>query len=629
MQSRASDRERSRVAGLFPSSFVRTPLIGVSPSIGVSLLRASLILLVVGGATLLLSGCGPRRVRADFTHYENSYAVTSNREELLNLARLEQHDPTYFFKLGQISSSYRMEAALTGSGTVQTVTSPPATTVPTGTGSPTFLYENDPSFTMIPVSDEANANILLKPVDSTIFYSLYVQGWRLDQLLRLAVNRVELTLPVPADPTVPGSKTGCKVEVIRNVPPPWFDAGGNYSSDGPAVASYITFLRVSAVIYALQKHGLLLLRGTNTFEPLDRASFLPNPAAKQKPGSGDTSDDETPSATKNASGNVSALVVVQNPPAAGGGSSSKSASGPEAKDINDAAAKNQAWELQGADSDGNGGKWILGTNTLEPQFQLTAHPDEESADAAYVAEDPKHYGKNVDAIRELLEKDFEEPDNGMTALINGPDLTEILEMLYNGFSIEESSTDQESEKKLCDGYKSNRISAHLVMRSLIGLMAAAAQEQQSFDVMMEKPYPVPADSAGTIMEFYSAVHLATTNQPPTEDEIADKMAKLAPLAGASLSAVIPKVEQLPVLKLTWKDGKPPDLMQLYDLGLSVKYRGQDYVIADSQQGSTGAEVPANTYWNRDMFRLINELSSQVSIDPSKFPLPEVLQLRTE
>ncbi len=30
-----------------------------------------------------------------------------------------------------------------------------------------------------------------------------------------------------------------------------------------------------------------------------------------------------------------------------------------------------------------------------------------------------------------------------------------------------------------------------------------------------------------------------------------------------------------------------------------------------------------------MFRLINELSSQVSVDISKFPLPEVLQLRTE
>jgi hypothetical protein len=30
-----------------------------------------------------------------------------------------------------------------------------------------------------------------------------------------------------------------------------------------------------------------------------------------------------------------------------------------------------------------------------------------------------------------------------------------------------------------------------------------------------------------------------------------------------------------------------------------------------------------------MFRLINQLSSQVTVDISKFPLPDILQLRTE
>src|SRR5580704_1762026 len=75
-----------------------------------------LISLAAAVASTGLNGCGPHRVKADFTGYENSYATTSNREVLLNLARLQQHDPTYFFKLGQISSSYRMSATLTGSG---------------------------------------------------------------------------------------------------------------------------------------------------------------------------------------------------------------------------------------------------------------------------------------------------------------------------------------------------------------------------------------------------------------------------------------------------------------------------------------------------------------------------------
>src|SRR5580704_10563066 len=266
MQSRTSDCGRSRVVDLFSSSFVRAPFVGVS------LLRASLMVLVAGCAILLLTGCGPKRVRADFTHYENSYAVTSNQEMLLNLARLEQHDPTYFFKLGQINSSYRMEAALTGAGNVATVNTPPATTVPTGTASPTLLYENDPSFSFIPVNDQTNAQLLISPVPENVFYSLFQQGWRVDQLFRLMVDRIEVTLP--PDPSTPTDK-GCRIEVIRNVPPPAFE-DTNSPEGARALSRYVTFLRVSAVVYELQQHGLLLLRGTNTFSPIDKDSFIPN-----------------------------------------------------------------------------------------------------------------------------------------------------------------------------------------------------------------------------------------------------------------------------------------------------------------------------------------------------------------
>ena len=117
------------------------------------------------------------------------------------------------------------------------------------------------------MNDETNASILLKPVDATVFYSLYLQGWRLDQLIRLTVSRIELTIP---------TQNGCKVEVLRNQPPPKLDAKSDYAGDGFTIASYITFLRVSAVIYALQKEGLLLLRGAGTWEPLNQASYIPN-----------------------------------------------------------------------------------------------------------------------------------------------------------------------------------------------------------------------------------------------------------------------------------------------------------------------------------------------------------------
>ncbi len=564
------------------------------------------IALIAIVASLGTTGCGPRRVRADYTHYENSYAVTSNHEELLNLARLDQHDPTYFFKLGQISSSYRMEAALTATGNVTQVNNPPATAIPTGGGTPNFIYENDPSFTLIPVNDETNANILLKPVDSTVFYSLYLQGWRLDQLIRLTVSRIELTIPTP---------NGCKVEVLRNQPPPALDAKSNYAGDGFTIASYITFLRVSAVIYALQKEGLLLLRGTGTFEPLDRASYIPN----NKVSIDKSADDKTSAA-------------------------------PLAKDFNEAAAKNNSWELQGPDSKTYmGDRWVLGADTIVPQFQLTTHGVQTATAAPYAREVDKDghpvFGQNVKTIADKLVGDFKQPNNGMEELLGatgeeGPDLKEILEIIYNGFAIQESSASQESENKLCSTVTGrNRIEAHLVMRSLIGLMAAAAQEQQGFDALEQNDPSYPQDLdlkdnlSNFISEFFGATHLATTDTPPTAAEAMAEGSLVKPQAG--FTSLVPKIEQLPILKLTAREGEEPlslsKELELGKLGLNVKYRGRDYYIADSESsGEKGFPfVSDNQYWNRDMFRLINELSSQVSVDISKFPLPEVLQLRTE
>jgi hypothetical protein len=55
--------------------------------------------------------------------------------------------------------------------------------------------------------------------------------------------------------------------------------------------------------------------------------------------------------------------------------------------------------------------------------------------------------------------------------------------------------------------------------------------------------------------------------------------------------------------------------------VQVSYRGTIYRIADKKS----ADVADNQYWNRDVFRLINQLTSQVTVDISKFPLTEILQ----
>ena len=589
------------------------------------MIRASLILLVASGATLLLAGCGPKRVSADFTHYENSYAVTSNQEMLLNLARLNQHDPTYFFKLGQINSSYRMEAALTGNGNVQTVTNPPATTVPTGTATPTLLYENDPSFSFIPVNDQTNAQLLISPVPENVFYSLFQQGWRVDQLFRLMVDRIEVTLP--PDPTSPTDK-GCRIEVIRNVPPPAFE-DPNSPEGARSLSRYVTFLRVSAVVYELQQHGLLLLRGTNTFSPIDKASFIPN---TEKPseakGSGPKSDGTMTTPPPDE-------VTIDVKSQGGADAAGKNAQLPAAKDFNDAASKSQQWELVGADANYKGGIWVLGQKTLAPKFQLnTMVPN---ADVQH----DQIYGQSVQTVENLLRNDLLPYDPSVASLAQAPELTDTLEVLYSGFAIGGSATDQDTGTGPCTSAEDKKhyvVTSHLVLRSLIGLMAAAAQEQSFFDALARsgKDPLITIGQDDIVQRIHAGLLVAQGLDPGSQDN-----PNYLKLAGAvkgkqvPFSMLVPPIERLPVLRLTWPaEVKPPVSQSAFEArqyGLAVIYRGKDYVVADVDPDSvtTADYAIQNETWNRDMFRLINELSSQVTVDISKFPLPDILQLRTE
>jgi hypothetical protein len=565
----------------------------------------SAIVIFLALSSFTLSGCGPRRVKADFTGYEASYATTSNHEVLLNLARLEQHDPTYFFKLGQISSSYRMEAGLSGFGQYTPQGANTGVEVPSGGGTPSAIYENDPSFSFIPVNDETNASLLLKPVSEDVFYSLYQQGWRVDQLFRLMVDHIEVTLPE--------GDRGCKVEIIRNVPPPAYYAP-QYAQSERILSRYATFLRVSAIVYELQKHGLLQLGGPNAFVPLDRKSAL-----------------------------------------------ASSDAAPKAKDLVDAAAKDQVWEMD------ESGKWLLGGKKPEPRFELSSvRPEGEPVQEM-------SYGEHVAETKKFLDELFKSDDSLAEFQNNAPELTDILEILYNGFAIGGSPADRTSDLDTEMGpcptetargaaqggaaaAPASRISFRLVMRSLLGLMAASAQEEESFDALEAANPPVHVELGEN--RLLCDVHQALQKQEKVPD------AGRIPLPGCGAATnvevpfnrLVPGIERLPVLRLTWRVPKskaaasspltvaPPPAVgfeKVKGLGLAVRYKDQNYWIADADPAksdtyktetamSNGYDWPQeNQYWNRDMFRLICELSAQVTVDISKFPLPEILQLRTE
>ncbi len=447
-----------------------------------------------------LTACGPKRMKADFIGFEKAYAETANREVLLNLARLQNHDTTYFFKLGQISSAYRMVTSLTGTGNyvIQgTGTGGNAT----GGGTPVMSFENDPTFTFIPVNDDVSAQLLLKPIPAETLYNLFLQGWRIDQLFRLMVDRIELSSRVPGG-------TACAVQTIRNVPPPVpttsTGADAEYLTDA---ASYATFLRVSAIAYGLQRHGHLLLKGATTWVPFDPLS-----------------------------------------PVAGSDSAA-----PKASDMAAAAAKNQSWEFDATEK-----KWLLGQQVFGARFYLN---------------DPTNTAKQ--AIQ---------TDSRLAGLDNGDSLDNTLYILQSGFSIDEAHSGASNQDCPDKG-----VSAHLVMRSLLGLMSAVAQEQAAFDALLTNNSLLPL-----------------LDQSKKEQQ-------------RTFANQVPPIERLPSMRLKWgagdKNGPPL---------VAVNYGGSSYLVADS----TEPDLPENRYWNRDMFRLLNQLTAQVTVDISKFPLPGILNLHT-
>jgi hypothetical protein len=208
---------------------------------------------------LLLSGCGSARYRADYNGFNDAYADSSNRQMLLNLARLDQHDPTYFLQFGQISVQYNFTSSLNG-GVNNTI--PQSTQhVPILAESATLAAgaSTTPSFTFIPVSDDKVAQELLNPTPPNVLYTLFLQGAPVDQLLRLMVERFEIQLP--------GDN---KIATYSNSP------------DQCDSVSYVTFLKICAIAREFQKDGYLKLVPTEEFVSLADSWSLDKPPTPEE-----------------------------------------------------------------------------------------------------------------------------------------------------------------------------------------------------------------------------------------------------------------------------------------------------------------------------------------------------------
>lgn len=205
-------------------------------------------------STLAVQGCGSFRYRADANGFNNAYADSANHQLLTNLARLDQHDPIYVLTFGQISVQYNVTSSISG-GVNNTVPNTRHVPIVTETGSLGLGGSTTPSWTFIPVTDDKVAQLLLLPMQAKVFYSLFQQGWPVDQLLRVMVQRLEVRLPGRSGiTTYPNDPGRCDPE------------------------QYAAFLQICAVARDLQKYGYLKLRDTDNFVVLSSTSEAPKPA---------------------------------------------------------------------------------------------------------------------------------------------------------------------------------------------------------------------------------------------------------------------------------------------------------------------------------------------------------------
>ena len=231
----------------------------------------------------LLSACAPAAFRQDFKGFNSAYADMLNEQMLLNLARLDNGHPAQFLAIGSIDSRFTFTSGATGginsssshnqvfSGTMTPVGKILSLTgqglnnalslVTGGSATVNAAATSQPEFQWIPLNQESVAKQVLQPMDPDVFYSLYQQGFPIDQLLRVMVERIETTLPGEGNVILVNSPTQGTLE------------------------SYGRFLRACEMLRELQCAGALVLETSRIYEPV--AQFTKAVSA-QKPGAPDT-----------------------------------------------------------------------------------------------------------------------------------------------------------------------------------------------------------------------------------------------------------------------------------------------------------------------------------------------------
>lgn len=157
-----------------------------------------------GVLLLLLSSCASSSIVHDYRVFSDSYARDMNWQLLLNLARLHQGHPAHFVAIGDLKLNRTHGASLnldrTSSATITELTSTTATAVTsnrtlmqvaTRLWKPGATTSVTPQMQFIPMNSEETAKQLLAPVPAKVLAMLVDQGYRVDHIVRLLVERID------------------------------------------------------------------------------------------------------------------------------------------------------------------------------------------------------------------------------------------------------------------------------------------------------------------------------------------------------------------------------------------------------------------------------------------------------
>jgi hypothetical protein len=193
-----------------------------------------------------LAGCGGVALNHSFNDYSDIYANITDRQLLLNLARVANSHPPHFLQLGLINTTYSFgtSGSVNASNTTQDSRNPV-----TGTGLLNLVariwtwglgaggsVSEQPTFSLTPLSGPQFAQGFLASVPAAVFFTLLEQGEPIDQLLRILVQSIEFAHP-----------DGDYRVTLINSP----------SVDDAEL--WVQFLRVAAICLELQRRQLLLV----------------------------------------------------------------------------------------------------------------------------------------------------------------------------------------------------------------------------------------------------------------------------------------------------------------------------------------------------------------------------------